>query len=147
MAGISQIVLDASVALKWFLKEDYSEEAGQLRDEYLSGTLEIVVPALVYYEITNVLRYKPDYSIRDLEDCASSLDGMQLNTVSWNEAVGKISISLAYKFGITAYDASYLAVAHYCQCKLITCDEKLLSKVEYDGSAMHLRNFCENRQN
>ena len=53
------IVLDSSVALKWiFADEDGAEHAVRIRNEHVSGTNEIAVPSLFFYEIANVLATK-----------------------------------------------------------------------------------------
>ncbi|MEQ9715814.1 MAG: hypothetical protein ABGF52_09810 [Candidatus Asgardarchaeum sp.] len=44
-----RVVLDASVIVKWFVKEIYSDIALKLREDYLKGKIDIIVPSLVYY--------------------------------------------------------------------------------------------------
>lgn len=51
-------VLDASVILKWFLKEEDSEKAIDLKTEIIQGNLLVILPDLILYEISNALRYK-----------------------------------------------------------------------------------------
>ena len=52
---MSEVVLDASVVLKWFAAEQRgSSEAGKLRDDYEAGRLSVVVPALLFLELLNV---------------------------------------------------------------------------------------------
>jgi len=50
------VVADASVMVKWFVDEIYSENARKLRDEYINGTLEIIAPELMPYEVLNALK-------------------------------------------------------------------------------------------
>jgi len=42
-----EIVVDASVVVKWFVEEEGSEEALKLRDGYIDGEVEIAVPLQV----------------------------------------------------------------------------------------------------
>ncbi len=51
-----KVVADASVVAKWFLNEEFSEEATLLRDSFVKDELTISVPSLLNYEILNVLR-------------------------------------------------------------------------------------------
>lgn len=44
-------VVDASVAVKWLVSEDYSEEAASLLD----GRMTLVAPDLLFAEATNAL--------------------------------------------------------------------------------------------
>ncbi|OLS25476.1 MAG: Ribonuclease VapC3 [Candidatus Heimdallarchaeota archaeon LC_3] len=141
MAKLLQIVLDASVILKWFLQEDYSDLAEKLKDEFLIGTIDVLIPELAFYEITNVLRYKPNYSIQDLEESISALTKMQLNAIKWDEIIGKNSVNIAYQYGITIYDSSYIAISHQFNCEMVTCDEKLLKKIRNEEKIYHIKNF------
>ena len=55
-------VLDASVVLKWFLKEKDSDKATELKSGIVSGTLSAASPDLILYELSNALRYKQSYT-------------------------------------------------------------------------------------
>ncbi|MCW4027335.1 MAG: type II toxin-antitoxin system VapC family toxin [Candidatus Bathyarchaeota archaeon] len=48
-------IADASIVAKWFLEEDSSENAMQLRDSFVTGKLAIAVPSLLFYEALNAL--------------------------------------------------------------------------------------------
>ena len=51
-----RIVIDASTALKWTLRdEEPSSQADALLDDLLAGRLSVLVPTIFDYEITNVL--------------------------------------------------------------------------------------------
>lgn len=52
-----RVVIDASVALKWLLRdEEIVPQADALLDDLLAGQLSVVVPTLFDYEVANVLR-------------------------------------------------------------------------------------------
>ena len=51
------LVLDASVIVKWFCEEEYTDIALRLRDRFFVGELTIVVPELMFYEVSNAMRY------------------------------------------------------------------------------------------
>ncbi|MEM2922285.1 MAG: hypothetical protein QXF26_08235 [Candidatus Bathyarchaeia archaeon] len=44
MAQVEKIVLDASVVVKWFTKEEYSMQALAVKAKYESGEVDIVAP-------------------------------------------------------------------------------------------------------
>ncbi|MDD1745106.1 MAG: type II toxin-antitoxin system VapC family toxin [Candidatus Methanoperedens sp.] len=44
-------VLDASVVIKWFSEEEYTDRALKLRDDFFKGDIELVVPDLILYEV------------------------------------------------------------------------------------------------
>jgi predicted nucleic acid-binding protein len=52
---LTEVVLDASVALKWFAAEQRgSAEGRELRNGYEAGRLSVAVPALLFLELLNV---------------------------------------------------------------------------------------------
>jgi len=53
------IVLDASVAVKWFSEEEYTEKALELRERIRVGKERVIVPDLLLYELANALKYNP----------------------------------------------------------------------------------------
>jgi len=63
-----KIVVDASVVAKWFLEEEYSGKALQLRDDYARGLLTVAAPSLLEYEVLNALKYSGAYSARELKE-------------------------------------------------------------------------------
>jgi predicted nucleic acid-binding protein len=80
-----QVVLDSSVVVKWFSKEDKSEEALKLLDSYLQGTVELVVSELLFYEVGNALRFKPDYDAEKLKKALTNLFHLQLKVTHLTE--------------------------------------------------------------
>ena len=53
MERIHELVVDASVALKWFVEEDDSKKALDVLD-YITEKAIPIVPTLFFYEISNV---------------------------------------------------------------------------------------------
>ena len=58
MAELAQVnvmyVLDASVVIKWFSEEEYTDIAVKLRDDFFKGYNELVVPDLLLCDITRI---------------------------------------------------------------------------------------------
>jgi predicted nucleic acid-binding protein len=52
---MDKIVVDSSVAIKWFVVEPFSTEAHRILDEYQTGTLTLLAPDLLYAEVGNVV--------------------------------------------------------------------------------------------
>ena len=48
-------VLDASVLIKWFSDEEYTDIALKLRDDFFKGNIELVVPDLLLYEVSETV--------------------------------------------------------------------------------------------
>lgn len=49
------IVIDACVALKWFIEESDTPKAVHIQEKLLKRELTVIVPDLLFYEVTNVL--------------------------------------------------------------------------------------------
>lgn len=120
------IVLDSSVVMKWFRKsEALREQALQLRQAYLDGSLALYVPDLLIYEIANVLRYKPDMNPTKVQQALHSLFemGIRIERIT-PEVIGR-AIAIAYSYDVTVYDAAFVALAENVGAALITADQKL----------------------
>jgi len=129
---MEKIVTDASVIVKWFVDEVDSEKARKLRDEYINGSIEIVVPELMPYEVLNALKYTRLFTAEELIMIAKSLSlyGFKLYTLTGKLA--EKTVEIAVQKDITIYDASYIALAKELNVKLYTSDVKLMERVDLD---------------
>jgi len=59
-------VLDSSVIIKWFNQEQFTKDALSFREQLLNGETKIVVPDLLIYELSNALRYNPNFAENDV---------------------------------------------------------------------------------
>jgi predicted nucleic acid-binding protein len=128
MARDQALVVDASVALKWFVDEISTEKALKIRD-HLKEEVIPIVPSLFFYEIANVLRYKPEFGSNDVKNIIQTLIDFQFRIEPFEQKLANLTIDLAYQYGITIYDASYIAIGKRSQVDFITADEKLFSKL------------------
>jgi predicted nucleic acid-binding protein len=128
---VKQIVIDASVALKWYLMdEENHHEAMNMLTEYIAGDLDIIGPSLLEYEVINGLIVAGRRGRIPEKDIMSAIDGFTGLGISLH------SISLYYdkaldycwKYGISLYDASYLALAEKAKAQVITADSNLYKK-------------------
>lgn len=123
-------VLDASVVIKWFSEEEYTDRALKLRDTFSKGEIELVVPDLMLYEVSNALRYNPDFNETDVSEAVGTLYDIGINIIVPNREVINSALNLAYEHKITVYDAYYVALAKEINFKLITADRKLYLKIK-----------------
>jgi len=136
-------VLDSSVVLKWFRKDEiWRDSALQLRQTYLDGHMLIYVPDLLIYEIANVLRYKPDLTHPQVQKALASLFDMQIKIIEISHGMIKTTIHLAYSYDITVYDATFVATAEYLKVPFITADEKLSEKLADVPYVQHISLFA-----
>jgi predicted nucleic acid-binding protein len=130
MEGAKKIVIDASVAAKWFVKEELYEKALEVRNDYERGTIDIVAPQLLIYEVANALRYSPELEANDVINSVISLIGMQLDLRVMDERWAEETVKAAYNYGLSVYDSCYYALAKVLKVKILTADKKLFEKIQ-----------------
>ncbi|HYN44823.1 MAG TPA: type II toxin-antitoxin system VapC family toxin [Candidatus Limnocylindrales bacterium] len=131
-------VLDASVVIKWFSEEEYTDKAVKLRSDFFRRELELAVPDLLLYEVSNALRYNPDFDENDVVEAVDSLFGIEISIIVPTQQVIKTAINLAFSHKITIYDAFYIALAKDIEFTLITADYKLYQKTKDLGFVKYI---------
>ena len=134
-------VLDSSVIIKWFSEEDETDLALSLREGFLKGDADITVPDLQLYEIANALRFNKKLNAADVANAVNSLIGIGINIVVPTKDVISSAVSLAFQFGITFYDAYFIALAKELNYSFVTADEKLFNKIKSLKFAILLKNL------
>jgi predicted nucleic acid-binding protein len=123
-------VVDACVAVKWFIKETHHHEADAILTDFGDKKLQLIAPDIIVSEVGSVLWKLSTLrsSISTTEASSSYHDflalGIQLHPCS-EIASSAMRIALAER--CTVYDAMYMALAEQKGCDLITADEKLYS--------------------
>jgi len=134
-----KIVVDASVVAKWYLIEEYSDNAIKLRNDYVRGLVQIIVPSLLEYEVLNALRYSGVYNLDELKKIGSSLNKYGFITYDLENDIKDLVIKFALKEDITIYDASYIALALKFNTLLYTADQELVNK--FPNIAKHIKDY------
>lgn len=124
------IVLDASVIIKWFQKEEGSERALVYEDKHARGEETVAIPDLLLYEITNVLRYQKSISEPVAKDILDLLSKMELQIFTFSPFELQEIFSFARKYDISVYDAIYIILAYHLGSSFITADKKLYQKLD-----------------
>jgi predicted nucleic acid-binding protein len=122
-------VVDASVAFKWFIPDAAEEDvpsAKALLVEHMEGSVAIHIPALLYYEVANILlfgRSRPPAD--DTAEALSDLFSIPLVIAEPTHEIAAAALRLAFDHQLSYYDASYVALADALDCVLITADQRL----------------------
>ncbi len=117
-----KIVLDASVIVKWFIEEELSEKALEVRERILEGSYEVYEPELMFLEVLNALKRKNYENIREAAK-ALILFGFKVIPITLNLLLTAVKITK--ETNLTVYDSIYLAIAKETSSILITADDKL----------------------
>ena len=122
---MTEVVLDASVVLKWFRAdgEGHLEPARSLRRDFEAGQLAVLAPPLLRLEIVNVAGRRWHWDEQALVDLATSLEELGFE---YEEPELEQVASWTAR-GLTAYDASYVALAEARATTLITDDDLIVT--------------------
>ena len=63
----AEVVVDASIIVKWFVEEEGSDKSLKLRDRYIEGEIKLIAPELMIFEALNALYYKRLFSEEELK--------------------------------------------------------------------------------
>jgi predicted nucleic acid-binding protein len=134
-------VLDASVVVKWFIPEVDRPAALELR---ASGAA-FAAPDLLFVESANILWKRVRRGEIEPERAAAIID--EISSAPWfvhaNRSLARDAIDLALASGLSAYDASYVALSIRLDTRLITADRKLVDKVQGTAAAKHVTLLAE----
>jgi predicted nucleic acid-binding protein len=123
------MIIDANIVLRGFLPDEVQAQARALIRDHIAGRTELRAPELISYELCNAVwqaerrgRITPNQADQILK----SIEGLEigLEAVSWRE-----TLPMAQRFGCSAYDAAYLALAELRGEPFITGDLRLYNTV------------------
>lgn len=128
---MTRYVVDASVAIKWFIPEQLSDAAGRLQHP----NLRLSVPAFFWLEIGNVLakkirrgeliREEGDYVLKELRHLP-----LQRHA---DDRLFRPAYALALQTQRSLYDCLYLALAEVIDGRMVTADRKFYSALANEG--------------
>lgn len=141
MTTTLRCVVDTSVCIKQFISDPLTAKVNQLFDHLAVPQTEFFVPDLFYIECANTLwKYIRAglYTEAEVQADLATLKAFPLRVVSTADLMAEaVTIGLAY--GISAYDASYVALCEQVSAPLLTLDEKLVRAI--DAASYDIRLF------
>ena len=134
---MTRFVLDASVALAWFVDNPVAPYATRVRKS-LASDARAVVPGLWHLEMANGFAVAERRGILTATNSKAGITVIeQLLTQAIESSADFISIrqvlATAQTFELTAYDAVYLYTARHERLPLATLDRKLLAAARQAG--------------
>lgn len=128
---MDKLVVDSSVAVKWFVSEPYSTEAQRIPDAYQNGTIAFLAPDPINAEFGNIVWKKHIFQGMAVSDARDVVD--KFRRLEFNLTPTADLLLDAYKIAVanrrTVYDALYLALSVRENCQCVTADEKLVNAV------------------
>lgn len=131
------VTVDASVAVKWTaITEERADQAGALLQMHLNREIRIEVLPLTPYEVGNATLSRGGFELA--RDALAALRGLALTIPDTTIEVDLEAASLAGRYGLSFYDASYLASAIARNAPLVTDDMALLDAARAEGVGIAL---------
>ncbi|HEY0139681.1 MAG TPA: type II toxin-antitoxin system VapC family toxin [Thermoanaerobaculia bacterium] len=124
---MNALVVDTSVAIKWFVPEVHSEAAVRVLDT--GDTL--IAPDLIVAEVGNTLWKKigrGEISRDEGVQILAAFEGIGVELYP-SAVLSHSALELACELQCTVYDALYLALAVARDCKVITADRRFYDAV------------------
>ena len=132
-------VVDASVLVKWFMAQKYRSLALGLRELHLSGRSNLVVLELTFLEVLNAIRNNPKAKEKDAAEALFVLKNLHFQIQPADFQLLHKANAIAWTYGITIYDALYVALAEQIRFPLIAADEVLIEKLKGHSPVVALR--------
>ena len=128
-----KLVVDASVAVKWFIpdasREPDTDRAAMLPRSVKDGSVELLEPPHWMAEVAAVLtRLRPAIA----GEAIDLMDAMELETAA-HAGLHKCASRLAERLDQHLFDTLYHALAHESEAVLVTADNRYLRKARRVG--------------
>jgi predicted nucleic acid-binding protein len=125
---LSAWVVDASVAVKWYVEEPQARAARRL----MADGVELSVPDLFFAEVGNALVKKcrrDELSASEARSIAALLDALPLEVVA-TQSLLQAGIAIALRQRCSMFDAIYVALAEELNVSLVTADQSLVNAMQ-----------------
>jgi predicted nucleic acid-binding protein len=124
---VSEVVIDASVAICWFVRESATENANGL----IAATTNLVAPSLMLAELANALWKKTRRGeIRaDLAEAGMREIRRFVPQIVELPDLIRPAFALAHELGHPVYDCIYLALARRRDAPFVTLDRVMMERL------------------
>lgn len=132
------MVLDSSVAVKFYVREELHEEALEVLAAAESGAVELVAPATLQPEFFNALWWKHRRGELSQDEVRRSWNRLledEPASLYAPEDLMPRAAEIVFDTGVIIYDALFLALAEDAQAVMVTADGKLVRALEGTGHA------------
>jgi predicted nucleic acid-binding protein len=126
-------VVDASVVLKWFLREPDSAAADLLLEKFLNNEVDLIAPDLILVETASALwkraRVRNEMSADEATLIFRDALTLPLSLIP-SGTVAEAALQIALRHRHSVYDAIYCALAIERHCDFLTADRTLVNKLQ-----------------
>ena len=129
-------VVDASVAVKWYVQEKLHEEAFRL----LEDATPLVAPDWIIQEVSHALfrKWRNDEIAMDQVRVIIALLPSSLAELYRSTTLTERAMEIAFALNHPVYDCLYLACAEIAEAPVITADQRFYRAAVEGGFARHI---------
>jgi predicted nucleic acid-binding protein len=123
---IRVLVIDSSVAIKWFKPDDEPglDEALALLEQHRERAITLAAPAHLRLEVLNAL-WSRRLDEATLRQVAQDLEDYDLEWHPIDSALARDAAAISARHRLTLYDAAFAALAVALDTELVTADRTL----------------------
>ena len=128
---MTQLVVDSSVVVKWFVIESYSAQAELILNDYQVEKYTFLAPDFLNAEVGNILWKKQAFRGFDPTDALRIVKAFRKLTFTQVPTADLLedAYNLAVKYQRSVYDMLYVALSVREGCSFVTADEKLVNAI------------------
>jgi predicted nucleic acid-binding protein len=140
---VKALVVDASVAAKWFFEEDQSAAARRL----FSSRRTLIAPDLLGVELANVIWKRVQRKELSADSAADILADYRRLAIEIVPSAFYLpaALELAIITSRTVYDCLYLALAMSQQTQVVTADKRFVAALTESSLSKHVRMLAKPR--
>ena len=136
------LVVDANVAVKWFIQQQGSDDARRV--QLYRGNL--IAPAMLVSETTNALWRHVARGDVPTDHARSAVVGLPrwFNELVDDQSLALAALDLAAELNYAPYDFFYLALSIERRAPLVTADRRLINRLAptpYKSHVIHLADW------
>jgi predicted nucleic acid-binding protein len=134
------LVIDASVLIKFFVPEVLADRAVFLLDSSAEEDSSLMAPDLIYSESGNILWKKhrlKELTRSEVDKITDAIILLPIRTEN-SKTLLPLALGMAMTYGVTVYDAMYMSLARIYGTQMVTADRKLFEKVAGTDMKKHV---------
>jgi predicted nucleic acid-binding protein len=125
MNDIPPVVLDSSIAIALVRNEPPATAIRAATRRWADQSRPMIAPWIFWFEVVNVLARRYRYGGLDILHAVHEIDEVGLVTIEPDRGLLLLTIDHVERFGLSSYDASYLALAESHGGDVATLDRAL----------------------
>jgi len=130
-------VIDASVAVRWFIEEETHPHADEVLEQVISEPEKFAVPELFAFEVFSILQRLHPSGLEAFRKGIIPLLQGGIFRQPMTESLA-VKANSFIKLGLTGYDACYAALARDLKGRWLTFDEKAHSLIQEEKVSFFL---------